>query len=174
MVIPLYHSMNVVNTGLQQIYNNMHEHGETFFSMRHQVICQHHPCFSTMLFGMESVTPSIVWLQEPASMPRLRVGLTFSGALTSLCPSNLAHLLSIGPKQRTFVTAAINCLWIQFFCCGSCRCCLSDPFTSRFFLPYHDKCCHAKLKKHNGMPCDQKPYMTQRSRKGKAPLMIPH
>lgn len=103
-------------------------------------------------------------------MPRLRVGLTFSGALTSLCPSNLAHLLSIGPKQRTFVTAAINCLWIQFFCCSSCRCCLSDPFTSRFFLPYHDKCCHAKLKKHNGMPCDQKPYMTQRSRKGKAPL----
>ena len=53
-----------------------------------------------------------VRLQEPASMPRLPVGLTFSGAVTSLCPSNLAHLLSIGPKQRNFVTAAINCLWI--------------------------------------------------------------
>lgn len=61
MVIPLYHSMNVVNTGLQQIYNNMHEHGETFFSMRHQVICQHHPCFSTMLFGMASLLHQVLY-----------------------------------------------------------------------------------------------------------------
>lgn len=54
--------MNVANTGLQQIYNNnMHEHGETIFSMRHQVISQHHACFSTMLFDMASLLHPVLY-----------------------------------------------------------------------------------------------------------------
>ena len=106
-----------------------------FFSMRHQVICQHHPCFSTMLFGMASLLHQVLY---------------GSKNLHQCLGCGLASPL-MGPSQACvlqILQAAINCLWIEFFCCGSCRCCLSDPFTSRFFLPYQNKCCHARLKKH--------------------------